>query len=255
LLGLYRFDEAEEQCALVLAGHAAVDDVRVRASRRRALALAGLGRHQEAVDVLDAFLREAAPVLGADRPGVVDARIDRLNQLALLARYESVEQEWQELSGLLDVQDPRYGRAAGVRVYQLNSTSRHAEAETTARAALARHPHIALHAGFARSLNGQARHQEALDALATARTHPQAHLTASQVLVSTVTAEAHLGLGHLGQAEAQARHAVDTAAQAGLPPANHRAREAAATLTLVLTASATSSASPTTARTDGHSGQ
>ncbi|MFE0457799.1 tetratricopeptide repeat protein [Kitasatospora sp. NPDC058965] len=236
LLRLRRFEESEEQCRLVLACHTAVDDVRVKAIRSQALALVGLGRYREATEVLEAFLREAVPVLGAGHPDVLKARILVLNQLAVLAEHEVVERECQDLLDTLDERDPQHGQVAGIRVYQLNDTGRHTEAETTAREALAHHSQLALHIGLARSLNGQARHHEALHALADAQTQPRADSAGWKVLTSSVAAQALLGLGHLDQAEAKALQAVQAAEEAGLAPTRHRALEAATTLGLVLAA-------------------
>ncbi|MFE0462917.1 tetratricopeptide repeat protein [Kitasatospora sp. NPDC058965] len=236
LLALRRFHEAEEQYGRVLACHATVDDVRVKAGRLRAFALTCQGRHREAADALDTCLQEAAPVLGTSHTAVLEARISRINQLAVLAEHALVERECQDLLGTLDDQDPRHGRVTGVRVYQLNSTGRYAEAEAAVRKALTDHAQLPLHVGLARCLNGQARHEEALRALSDAQEHPRAGTADSRLLLATVTAQALLGLGRPEDAEGQARQAVDAAGEARYPPIHHRALEAAITLAAAIAA-------------------
>ncbi|MGW1256365.1 hypothetical protein ACWD5Q_14615 [Streptomyces sp. NPDC002513] len=127
------------------------------------------------------------------------------------------------------------------QIYALNGQSRHPEAETLARRALAARPvpdrfTLVLRLGLARSLNGQARHE---DALAEAermgklrRRMSDGERRPETGAVELTMAAAYLGLGRGTEARAQAV-AAHEACLAAFGPDHHRTTEARALLARV----------------------
>ncbi|MFF2081597.1 tetratricopeptide repeat protein [Kitasatospora sp. NPDC058162] len=236
LIATGRPAEAEELACAVLAAHPAVDPVRLRAWRARALALNGLGRHREAAAEYTALLTAAPAVLGERHRLLLVVRSLRFQQLAVLGECDQVEQEYPALLSALPDGDSLRSSVHSARVFALNVAGRHTEAEALARKALARHPGIGLSLGLARSLNALGRSTEALQVLTDAEAEtPRSVEGALAVLLAILTAQALLGLDRPDEAETQARRAVDLA-QCYYHPDNHRALEAATTVGRVLAA-------------------
>ncbi|MEU4115368.1 tetratricopeptide repeat protein [Kitasatospora sp. NPDC028055] len=236
LIATGRPDQAEELARAVLTAHPAVDLVRVRAWRARALALNSLGRHREAAAEYTTLLTAAPAVLGERHRLLLASRSHRLQQLAVLGEHDQVEREYQALLSDLPDDDRLRRSVTSAQVFALNSAGRHTEAEALARTALARHPGTGLSAGLARSLTALGRPAEALQVLTDAEAdNPRIGGGALAVLFGFLTAQALLGLDRPEEAEARARRAVDLA-RAHYHPDNHRALEAATTLGRALAA-------------------
>ncbi|MET8953011.1 hypothetical protein ACWEQN_12800 [Streptomyces sp. NPDC004129] len=124
------------------------------------------------------------------------------------------------------------------QIYALNAQGRHAEAEALAREALA--PRgvrdritLVLRLGLARSLNGQARYEEALSEAKQIgrlrRIMPEEHRHPGTGAVELAVATALLGLGRTTEARTEAA-AAHTACLAAFGPGHHRTAEARALL-------------------------
>ncbi|MER7754671.1 tetratricopeptide repeat protein [Kitasatospora sp. NPDC097643] len=234
-----RPERAEELARVILAVYPTMDGLRLRAWRLLAEALSDLGRHREAADEYTALLTAASPVYGGDDKQLMWVRAARLHQLAFLGERDLVERESRALlTGLVD-DDPLRENVSGAHAFVLNSAGHHAQAETVLRAALAHHDRTGLSLGLARSLNGQGRHEEALQVLTDVEARcRQARGTGYAGLLHTLTAQALLGLGRPDEAEPEARQAVEAAeaAEACHGLTDHRSLEAATVLGSVLAA-------------------
>jgi len=182
----------------------------------RAIALARLGQHARAVEEFTGLIETGSALHGDYHPSVLLWQVSRVGQRAYLGEYEEAEAEGRAVIEAADRLRP--GSAAGsVRstavtalLAALNLHGRHAEAEATARQAIAGasvtvadEVQIALRQGLASSLNGQGRHEEAESVLRDLRARNPTILVA----VCVARAEARLGLGRAGEAEAGARAA------------------------------------------------
>ncbi|MFJ9944336.1 tetratricopeptide repeat protein [Streptomyces erythrochromogenes] len=208
-----------------------------------ALAAGAQGRHADAVTTYDALLPTFGRIFGAEHPQTLKLRSDRAQALSSLARYAECEEECAAVvraavrgtgpDMLLMATAARNGQ-----IYALAALGRHPEAEALAREALAarRAPDrftLVLRLGLARSLNGQGRHEEALDeaerAEALCRRLPQDQRRPETGAVELAVATALLGLGR----GADARPLVAAAQEACLAafgPAHRRTAEAEALL-------------------------
>ncbi|MEU2250084.1 tetratricopeptide repeat protein [Streptomyces sp. NPDC019224] len=197
------------------------------------------GRHAEALTAYDEALSVSRKLFGTGHWQTLKLRSDRAQQLASLDRHAECEAESEavvrEAAGGTHPEIRRVAAAAtnGV-VFALNAQGHHAKAETLARDALAelREPHrirLVLQIGLARSLNGQARYEEALAEAATAgelhRALPEGQRGPEAGAVDLVAATALLGLGRVTEARTRADAAHD-ACLASFGPAHRRTVEA-----------------------------
>lgn len=245
-LALYqsgRYAEAETEASAVVRSRRRDDTDVPLALTIAALSIGAQGRHVEAVAAYDESLPVFGRVFGADHWQTLKVRSDRAQQLASLDRYEECAAECAAV-----VQAANRGRdpemrnvAAAARnglVFALNAQGRHVEAESLAREALAAHGEpdrlfLVLRLGLGRSLNGQARYEDALaeaasaDALRGALPPEQRGQEVGSV--ELVEATALLGLGRDAEARVRAGSAHD-ACLASFGPVHRRTVEARALL-------------------------
>lgn len=197
------------------------------------------GRHTEAVTVFDEALSVSRKLFGAGHWQTLKLRSDRAQQLASLGRFAECEAESEAVvraaSAATHPEARRVAAAAtnGI-VFALNAQGHHVKAEALAREALTklREPHrirLVLQLGLARSLNGQARHEEALAEAVNAgelhRALPEEQRGPEAGAVDLVTGTALLGLGRVTEARARADAAHD-ACLASFGPDHRRTGEA-----------------------------
>jgi hypothetical protein len=157
-----------------------------------AAATSAQGRHAEALAAYDALLPVFGRTFGAEHWQTLKLRSDRARALGALGRHVECEAECEAVARvatrstgptmplLIDRPVPRAsvrstgsampliaGAARIGQIYALNGQGRPLESEALAREALVAHSQsdrltLALRLGLARSLSGQARHEEAL---------------------------------------------------------------------------------------------
>jgi tetratricopeptide (TPR) repeat protein len=130
------------------------------------------GRHAEALAEYDAALPVFGSSVGAEHLQTLVLRSNRAQVLFSLARYAECETECAAVArAAARVSGPETALLASAalngQIYAINAQGRHQEAEALAREALAAHQTpdrltVVLRLGLARSLNGQARHEDAL---------------------------------------------------------------------------------------------
>ncbi|GAA2970856.1 hypothetical protein JCM13580A_07770 [Streptomyces drozdowiczii] len=204
-----------------------------------AISVGAQGRHAEAVSAYEEALAVSHDFYGAEHWQTLKLRSDRAQQLAAGGRHAECEAECEAVvravAGAAD-EDKRLVALAATNglVYALNKRGQHVKAEGLARDALAtpgetHRGHVTLQLGLARSLNGQARHEEALaeaeraDELRGAL--PEAHRRPEAGAVHVMAATALLELGRLTEARTRA-DAGHTACLASFGPDHHRTVEA-----------------------------
>ncbi|MEV5335630.1 tetratricopeptide repeat protein [Streptomyces werraensis] len=205
-----------------------------------ALAAGAQGRHTEAVALYDEALPLFAKIFGDGHPQTLKARSDRAQQLASLGRHAECEAECADVaSAAARRREPEAADVAlaarNGQVFALTALGRHPEAEALAREVLAaaqgmpRRFSLVLRLNLARSLNGQARHEEALaeaeHALRLHRGLPAAEQRPEAGAVDLAEATALLGLGRRDEARARAVAAHDVCL-AVLGPDHRRTEEA-----------------------------
>ncbi|MEU1595744.1 tetratricopeptide repeat protein [Streptomyces sp. NPDC005708] len=137
-----------------------------------ALATGAQGRNAEACAGYDALLPVFGRIYGAEHPLTLKLRSDRAQTLSALSRHAECEAECAAVAraatrGTAPEMPLIAAAARNGQVYALTAQGRHTEGEALAREALAAHRipdrlTLVLRLGLARSLNGQARHDEAL---------------------------------------------------------------------------------------------
>lgn len=208
-----------------------------------ALSLGARGRHAEALAQYDALLPVYGRSFGAEHPHTLLLRSNRAQTLVALGRHAESETECAAVArAATRVRGPERPRmeaaARNGQIYAVNAQGRHSEAERLAREALAaRHAPdritLALRLGLARSLNGQARYEEAFDEARRAdklyRRLSADDRRAETGAVELALAGALLGLGRSAEARTRATAAHD-ACTAAFGPAHYRTAEAHALL-------------------------
>ncbi|MER5788435.1 tetratricopeptide repeat protein [Streptomyces sp. NPDC001980] len=136
-----------------------------------AAALGAQGRHGEALAEYDALLPVFGREYGAEHWLTLQLRSNRAQTLITLGRHVESEVECAAVAraasrGTGPAMQVLAGAARNGQIYAVNAQGRHEEAEALARDALAApdSPNrltLVLRLGLARSLNGQARHDEA----------------------------------------------------------------------------------------------
>jgi tetratricopeptide (TPR) repeat protein len=190
----------------------------------RAIALGHLGQHAAAAGELARLLEDSVPLLGENHLTVVASRVQRAGQLTFLGRYDEAEAECRTAirqSGKLKVwphdrRDIYRTLATSALVPALNGRGQHAQAEAAARSAIraaraslavTAHHLIPIRIGLAATLNCSHRYEEAERIL---RDLPPGH-SGGNLSIQILLADAELGLGMAGEAEARAREAVTEA--------------------------------------------
>ncbi|WP_244206783.1 tetratricopeptide repeat protein [Streptomyces swartbergensis] len=188
-----------------------------------ALATGAQGRHAEAVTAYDALMPVFGRIFGAEHPQTLKLRSDRAQALSALARYAECEAECAAVARAATrgtgPEMPRIAAAArNGLIYALNAQGRHPEAEALACEALAAHRvpdrfGLVLRLGLARSLQGQARHEEALAEAERAdelrRSLPEEQCRPEAGAVELALAAALLGLSRGTEARTRAVAALD----------------------------------------------
>ncbi len=201
------------------------------------------GRHADALAIYDEVLPAVGKTFGADHWQTLKLRSDRAQTLAALGQYAECEAECaavaQTASRGTGEQLQTVERAASNGlVFALSAQERHLEAEARARETLAAYPEpdrltLALRLGLARSLNGQARHEEALAEAERARelrrSLPGGESRPETGAIELAVATALLGLRRGTEARLQAVVAHD-ACLASFGPDHRRTVEAQALL-------------------------
>ncbi|MFE7094371.1 tetratricopeptide repeat protein [Streptomyces erythrochromogenes] len=208
-----------------------------------ALAAGAQGRHADAVATYDALLPTFGRIFGAEHAQTLKLRSDRAQALSSLARYAECEAECAAVARAAargtGPDMPLVATAArNGQIYALAALGRHPEAEALARETLAAHRAedrftLVLRLGLARSLNGQDRHEEALDeaerAEGLSRRLPQEQRRPETGAVELATATALFGLGRGAEARPLVAAARD-ACLAAFGPDHRRTAEAEALL-------------------------
>lgn len=238
-----RYAEAEAEAGAAARSRPHDDADLTLALNIAALSIGAQGRHAEALAAYDAALPVFGRTFGADHWPTLKLRSDRAQQLAALGRHAECEAECEAVvraAACGTGPEMRLVAAAASNglVFALNAQGRHAEAEALAREALAPlgEPDrlcLVLRLGLARSLNGQARYEEALAeaAGADALQHglPPEQRGQEAGAVELVAATALLGLGRDAEARDRAVSAHD-ACLASFGPTHRRTTEARALL-------------------------
>lgn len=199
------------------------------------------GRHADALAIYDEVLPTVGKSFGADHWQTLKLRSDRAQTLAELGRYAECEAECAAVAqtasgGTGELQNVVRAASNGL-VFALSAQERHSEAEARARQTLAAYPEpdrltLALRIGLARSLNGQARYEEAFAeaerARALRRSLPAEGSPATGAIELAI-ATALLGLRRGTEARLQAAAARD-ACLASFGPDHRRTVEAQALL-------------------------
>ncbi|MGD1222207.1 tetratricopeptide repeat protein [Streptomyces krungchingensis] len=200
------------------------------------------GRHADALAIYDEVLPAVGKTFGADHWQTLKLRSDRAQTLASLGRYAECAAECAAVAqiasrGTGELQNVARAASNGL-VFALSAQERHPEAEARAREALGAHPEpdrltLSLRLNLARSLNGQARHEEALAeaerALELRRSLPAAESRQETGAIELAVATALLGLRRGTEARLQAADAHD-ACLASFGPDHRRTVEAQALL-------------------------
>ncbi|MFD4622109.1 tetratricopeptide repeat protein [Streptomyces sp. NPDC058475] len=200
------------------------------------------GRDADALAIYDEVLPAVGKTFGADHWQTLKLRSDRAQTLAKLGRYAECEAECAAVAktasgGTGELQNVVRAASNGL-VFALSAQERHPEAEARAREILAAHPEpdrltLALRLGLARSLNGQARHEEALveaeGARELCRSLPAEEIRPETGAIELAVATALVGLRRGAEARLQAA-AVHDACLASFGPDHHRTVEAQALL-------------------------
>ncbi|MFG2881806.1 tetratricopeptide repeat protein [Streptomyces sp. NPDC048297] len=237
--GRYAEAEAEARSVAAARSRRRDDAYGPLASSIAALAMGAQGRHAEAATAYDALLPVFGRVFGAEHPYTLKLRSDRAQALSALDRYAECEAECAAVVRAAargtGPDMALVGTAArNGQIYALNARGRHPEAEALAREALAGRPAadrftLVLRLGLARSLNGQARHGEALtEAEGADEVHrglPETQRVPETGAVQLARATALLGLGRATEARVPAAAALD-ACLAAFGPDHHRTAEA-----------------------------
>ncbi|MGW9029408.1 tetratricopeptide repeat protein [Streptomyces sp. NPDC055722] len=240
-----RYAEAEAEARAVAAARSRPrDDVFAPlALGMAALATGAQGRHAEACAGYDALLPVFGRIYGAEHPLTLKLRSDRAQTLSALSRHAECEAECAAVAraatrGTAPEMPLIEAAARNGQVYALTAQGRHAEGEALAREALAAHRipdrlTLVLRLGLARSLNGQARHEEALAEAERAdelrRGLPGEECRPETGAVELAVATALLGLGRGTEARTRAAAAHD-ACLAAFGPDHRRTVEARALL-------------------------
>ncbi|MHA6765254.1 tetratricopeptide repeat protein [Streptacidiphilus sp. PAMC 29251] len=240
-------DEAEELAMAVLRRLPASDKLGLMAWDIKLRVRLAQGRHREAADEAQALQAQSALVFGENHVRTLKVGSDRVQNLVFLGEYELAERECRALIERHGGADLLWLAVMNALVMALNGRGHHDQAEAAARRALRRQAQVrqpsgdmrvSLTLGLSRSLHGNGRHQEALDAAAQAKgdlLRPPGGRAALAPPVATRTAQALLGLGRLDEAETESRRAVDLA-QTHLTTTHHSTLEAATTLGSILAA-------------------
>ncbi|MEU6319014.1 tetratricopeptide repeat protein [Streptomyces sp. NPDC047009] len=204
-----------------------------------ALATGAQGRHAEACAGYDALLPVFGRIYGAEHPLTLKLRSDRAQTLSALSLHAECEAECAAVAraatrGTAPEMPLIAAAARNGQVYALTAQGRHTEGEALAREALAAHRipdrlTLVLRLGLARSLNGQARHDEALAEAERAdelrRGLPDEECRPETGAVELAVATALLGLGRGTEAHTRAAAAHD-ACRAAFGPDHRRTVEA-----------------------------
>ncbi|MEV5607506.1 tetratricopeptide repeat protein [Streptomyces sp. NPDC052225] len=234
-----RYAEAEAAALAVARSRPRDDQYAAVALNIAAVAAGAQGRHTEALAIFDTALPVFGRVFGVGHWVTLKLRSDRAQQLTSLGRHAECEAECAAVVAAAQHETgpdiPLLVAAArNGLVFALNAQGRHQEAETVVREALAAHrahdrAGLVLRLGLARSLSGQARHEEALAeahgagevyrALPDRLRHPDAGA------VELALATALSGLGRTPEARLRAAAAHD-ACLASFGPDHRRTVEA-----------------------------
>ncbi|AKZ53176.1 putative serine/threonine-protein kinase [Streptomyces ambofaciens ATCC 23877] len=234
-----RYAEAEAEARAVARSRPQDDEYAAAALNIAAIATGAQGRHAEALDTYDEALPVSSRIFGADHFLTLKLRSDRAQAMTALGRHAECEAECAAVAEMAGRgTGPDMARLAGAArnglVFALNAQERHQEAETLARQALAAHRErdrlpLVLRLGLARSLNGQARCEDALTEaqgageLYRALPADQRHPDTGAVEVALATAL--LGLHRTPEARGRAAAAHD-ACLASFGPDHRRTAEA-----------------------------
>ncbi|NEC69050.1 tetratricopeptide repeat protein [Streptomyces sp. SID9727] len=233
-----QYAEAEKAARAVVRSSRSGEEL-VVARTVAALSAGAQGRHTEAVSEYEEAFAVSQEFYGAEHWQTLKLRSDRAQQLAAAGRYAESQAECEAVvraaAGTTD-EDMRLVTAAATNglVYALNAQGEHVRAEALARDALAEpgetHPvRVTLQLGLARSLNGQARHEEALAEAERAeelrRALPEKHRLPQAGVVHVIAATALLELGRVTEARARAG-AGHAACLASHGPEHHSTVEA-----------------------------
>ncbi|MGW0884740.1 tetratricopeptide repeat protein [Streptomyces sp. NPDC002671] len=236
-----RYAEAEAEARAVAAARPRLrdDPYAPLALNFAALATRAQGRSAEALAAYDELLPVFGRIFGAEHPHTLKLRSDRAQTLGTLDRHAECEAECAAVAGAAARgTGPEMSLLAAAarngQIYALTAQGRHSQAEALAREALAAHPepdrfNLVLRLGLARSLNGQARHEEALaeaeraDELGRSLSEEVRHPETGAVELAL--ANALLGLGRRTEAHTRATAAHD-ACLAAFGPDHHRTAEA-----------------------------
>ncbi|MEU6366659.1 tetratricopeptide repeat protein [Streptomyces sp. NPDC046931] len=221
-----RYAEAEAEARAVAADRSRLrDDPHAPLALSIAAAATGAqGRNAEALATHDALLPVFGRIFGAEHPQTLKLRSDRAQTLSMLGRHTECETECAAVArAAARGTGPEMALIAVAArnglVYALTAQGRHPQAEALARETLAAHRvpdrfTLVLRLGLARSLNGQARYEEALAEAERAdelrRSLPEEECRPEAGAVELALATAILGLGRHAEARtlaATAHHA------------------------------------------------
>ncbi|NEB81932.1 tetratricopeptide repeat protein [Streptomyces sp. SID14478] len=238
-----RYAEAEAEARAVARSRPRDDEYAALALNIAAIATGAQGRHAEALATYEDALAAFTRIFGVAHWLTLKVRSDRAQQLAALGRYAECEAECAAVAlaaagGTGSEMALLTAASRNGLVYALNAQGRQAEAEALAREALAAHRaadrmSLVLRLGLVRSLNGQARYEEALveaqgaGELFRGLSEEQRHPDAGAVELALATALS--GLGREDEARGQAAAAHDVCL-ASFGPNHHRTVEARALL-------------------------
>ncbi|MET7271058.1 tetratricopeptide repeat protein [Streptomyces flaveolus] len=234
-----RYAEAEAEARAVARSRPRDDEYAAVALNIAALATGAQGRHAEALATYDEALPVFSRIFGADHWLTLKLRSDRAQQLTSLGQHAECEAECAvvaEAAGRGTGEEMSHLAAAARNglVFALNAQGRHQEAEAFAREALAARSErdrasLVLRLGLARSLNGQARYEDALTEAQGAdrlyRALPEHQRRPDAGAVELALANALLGLGRAPDARRRAAAAHD-ACLASFGPDHRRTVEA-----------------------------
>lgn len=243
--GRYKEAEAEARAVAASLGTGLPDGVLALAFA--ATSAGAQGRHAEALAEYDALLPVFGRNFGAEHSRTLVLRSNRAQTLIPLARYAECERECAAVARAVARAAVRPAARLGEperslmiaaarngQIYAVNAQGRHPEAERLAHEALAAHHTedrftLGLRLGLARSLNGQARHEEALaeaeSADSLSRRLPEEQRRPETGAVELAMARALLGLGRGNEAHSKAAIAHD-ACVATFGPEHYRTVEA-----------------------------
>ncbi|MEU6767712.1 tetratricopeptide repeat protein [Streptomyces sp. NPDC046853] len=236
-----RYAEAEAEARAVAGAGPRDDTYATLALGLTANATGAQGRHAEALAAYDAALPAFGRVFGAHHWQILKLRSERAHHLTALGRHDECEAEAEAVAriaarGAGPEMQVVAAAARNQLVFALNAQERHLEAEALARETLAALPgpvpdrmSLVLTLGLARSLNGQARHEEALtEAESAGKLRHRLPVEVSRPetgAVELAVATALLGLHRSSEARHQATAAHD-ACLASFGPEHRRTVEA-----------------------------